>query len=58
MTIKRTRELLGNRIKYLSDDEVAVMIARDAQMVRELIPVFDKFLTTGRWKFNNGITDD
>lgn len=55
MTVKRAREIFKEKIAYLTDEEVALMIARDTQMIRSLFYVFDKFLTTDRHSVNNGI---
>jgi hypothetical protein len=58
MTIKRAREIFGDDIKNLSDDQVSEMIARDTRLISGLLDMFDNLLTMKAKGVNNGIRHD
>ena len=50
MTTERARQLLGEEIKYMTDQEVQEMIRRDSAFMEELLEIWTK----GTMKRYNG----
>ncbi len=55
MNIKRTRELLGDDVKDLSDDEILIFLRERSNLCDILIDIFDRELLTREFKKNKNV---
>lgn len=54
MTIQRAREIFGDIIQDMTNDEVAEMIERDTGAIRAILTVFEQYLTNEKRRWNTG----